>query len=189
MIVLPTFAASANDTAPAAVRNVTPPNFTPGPTVSGPLEREPVPPPPPDPPRWHRFNLPMTSDSATFMAGDRVISVAGVTPPARTDTCPTAEGGRWPCGTMALWALRHFLLGRPVECFFGPADDAPQITAACRVGKTDVALWLLTNGWAKPADSASDAYHQAALSAECARRGLWRGQAMPANCPPAETGN
>jgi endonuclease YncB( thermonuclease family) len=159
---------------PPASRDVTPPGMTPGPAGAGPLVREAVPPPAPDPPRWHRFFLPVTTDAATFVSGGLTIKVAGVVPPSRSETCPEKDGATWPCGEVALGSLRRFLLGRAVECWFGPADTGPQITVACRVGKADIGLWLVSQGWAKPAADASGAYRQAADAARCGQRGLWR---------------
>jgi endonuclease YncB( thermonuclease family) len=190
LLLLP-LSASAEDAeiAAPAVRDVTPPGVTPAPSGRGPLVREPVPAPAPDGPRWHKFILPMTSDSATFIVEDRVITIAGVVPPSRTATCAAGDSTDWPCGAIALAALRRFLAGRPVQCFFGPADKAAQLTAACRVGKIDIGLWLLKAGWAKAADGASDAYRAAAEAAHCARRGLWHGGDLPTDCPPVEAGN
>jgi endonuclease YncB( thermonuclease family) len=174
LVDVPSVLAGELEIVPPASRDVTPPGFTPGPGGSGPLVREPVPPPPPDAPRWHRFVLPMTTDAATFLAEDREVTVAGVVAPPRTETCPMADGEAWPCGKIALSSLRRFLLGRPVECWFGPSDTGRKLSVACRVGKTDIGLWLLAQGWAKPATDASDAYRQAADAARCAQRGLWR---------------
>lgn len=159
--------------APAA-RDVTPPGVTPGPPSDGPLMREPMPAPPPDPPRWRRFFLPETTDAATFVVGERTVRIAGVAAPARDATCRRAGSAAWPCGRSALHAIRMFLRGRAVECFFPHADTAVEITSPCRVGKTDLGLWLLAQGWGKPDQYATDAYRKAADDARCARRGLWR---------------
>lgn len=160
--------------APAS-RDVTPPGVTPGPSRGGLLVREPAPPRPPDPPRWRRFFLPETTDAATFVAGDRTIKISGIAAPLRQATCQPSDGAAWPCGRTALHALRMFLRGRAIECFFPYADTAVEITAPCRVGKSDLGLWLLAQGWAKPGQYATDDYRQAADGARCAGRGLWRG--------------
>lgn len=166
----------------AAVRNVTPSDMTPGPTVDGPLIRVAPPPTPPETPRWRRFFLPATTDAGTFEIGSLRIHVAGVAPPAPDATCTLADGSTWPCGQTALYALRMFLHGRAVECLFGGLGEATEITVPCRVGTTDLAGWLLAAGWAKPAADASDAGRAAANAAACAGRGVWRGVAPPADC-------
>ncbi|HZP19840.1 MAG TPA: thermonuclease family protein [Bauldia sp.] len=173
----------APDIVPPPSRDVTPPGFTPAPAGSGPLVREPVAPPPPIAERWHKFILPMTTDAATFVVADRQIDVAGVVADPRQTTCRLADGTEWPCGEAALAALRRFLLGRPVECWFRSDDPARPLTVPCRVGKTDIGLWLLATGWAKPADGAPEEYRKASQTARCARLGLWRGETPPADCP------
>ena len=140
--------------------------------------REPTPPRPPDPPRWRRFFLPVTTDSATFQVDKLTIHVAGVTPPAVDATCKLADGTDWPCGKVALFSLRRFLHGRAVECFFAP-PESDTVTASCRVGRTDLAGWLIRNGWARPEGFASDADLAAETAARCANLGLWRGEAKP----------
>jgi endonuclease YncB( thermonuclease family) len=178
----PVWAAEPQLAAPA-MRNVTAPGMMPGPKVEGPLERVPVLPPAPPPPRWHRYFLPETTDAATFKTKDRTIRIAGVTPPAVDATCADPAGGTWPCGRTALYSLRMFLHGRAVECYFATGEAGDPLTVPCRVGRTDLARWLLSTGWAKPADGASDDDRQAAKSASCAGHGIWRGTARPADCP------
>lgn len=168
-------------------RDVTPPEITPGPKVDGPLVRQPVPPRPPAPARWQRFFLPVTTDAATFQVDNRTIRIAGVEPPPVAAVCP---GGaeRWPCGRTALTSFRLFLRGRAVECYF-PSSDATDITAPCRVGTSDIGLWLLAQGWARPSDLATDAYQKAANDAVCAGRGIWRGTKPDPGCPKPAAGN
>ncbi len=171
------------------VRNVTPPDMTPGPKVTGPLER--VAPPPQAAPkaRWWRFFLPETTDAATFKTDGKTIHVAGVDPPPVDATCPLADGTSWPCGHTALYALRMFLHGRAIECYFPDGGDVTEITAPCRVGTSDIGLWLLSEGWARPNDLATDQYRSAAGEAQCAERGIWRGQTPPADCPSPSKSN
>jgi endonuclease YncB( thermonuclease family) len=171
-----------------ADRDVTPPGMTPGPRVDGPLVRQPVPPPPPEPPRWRRFFLPVTIDAATFAVDGRTIAISGVSPPAVGARCPLADGGAWPCGRTALHALRMFLRGRAVECFVPYVEGAVDVVAPCRVGATDLGLWLLEAGWAQPDELATDDYRAAAGAARCAGRGMWRGRAPEAACPARSSG-
>ncbi len=163
-------------------RNVTPAGVTPGPSVDGPLVRVPAPPKPPEPARWQRFFLPETTDAATFKSGEETIRVSGVTPPPVDQVCTRADGSDWPCGRSALHNLRLFLHGRAVECFFPAVEGAAAIVAPCRVGQTDIGGWLLTHGWARPDDLATDEYRRLAEAARCARRGIWQGEPPPASC-------
>jgi hypothetical protein len=168
---------------PPPSRDVTPPGVTPAPITSGPLIREPLPPPPPEKPRWHRYFLPETTDAATFLVRDGVIRLAGVDALPRGGVCKLADGSNWPCGTTALFALRRFLGGRAIECFFLRGDKGNPLTAPCRIGKLDIGLWLVTQGWVKAEASAPEDYRKAADAAHCAGLGLWRDSAREASCP------
>lgn len=168
---------------PPPSRNVTPPGMTPGPAVDGPLTRVPTPPRPPDPPRWQRYFLPQTPDGATFVTSGLTIRISGVAPPPVDKTCRKADGEEWPCGRVALFALRMFLRGRAVECYFPPLGDVRQVIAPCRVGKVDLGAWLIAEGWATPDENATEAYREAAAAARCKRLGLWRGTPSDGNCP------
>jgi endonuclease YncB( thermonuclease family) len=166
-----------------ATRDVTPPGVTPGPTGSGPLVREPTPPRPPDPPRWRKFFLPETSDASTLHVDKRTIRISGVDAPAADAVCQRTDGSGWPCGRAALHAFRMFIGGRAVECYFPAFEEAVDITAPCRIGKTDLGLWLAQQGWVTPSDLATDDYREAAEDARCAERGLWRWTEQPtASC-------
>jgi endonuclease YncB( thermonuclease family) len=168
------------------VRNVTPPGFTRPPAADGPLERIPAPPRPPEEPKWWRLVLPETDDPATFRANGRTVHVADVVPVAPDAVCARADGTAWPCGRTALYSLRRFLHGRPVQCFFTLGSAPPEFSAPCRVGTTDVATWLLAQGWAEPDETAADEYRQLAQVARCTRRGRWQGTDPPADCQSTE---
>jgi endonuclease YncB( thermonuclease family) len=168
---------------PRASRDVTPPGVTPGPAVEGPLIREKRPPPPPEPARWRRFFLPETTDAATFVADRLTIRISGVDPLPLERECARADGESWPCGRTALHALRMFLRGRAVECYFPPLGEATEVIAPCRVGRTDLGDWLLRQGWATPNGYATDAYRAAAREGRCARHGMWQGSRADGTCP------
>jgi endonuclease YncB( thermonuclease family) len=177
--------ATSQEIVAPAVRDVTPPGMTPGPKGEGPLIREAVPPRPPAPPRWRRYFLPETTDAATFRIDGRLtIRISGATPPPVGETCAFADGAPWPCGRTALHALRMYLRGRAIECYFPPVDGVAEVTAPCRVGGADLGAWLLAAGWARPNDLATDAYLTAAAGARCANLGIWRGAERPDYCPP-----
>jgi len=164
-----------------AERDVSPPGVMPIP--AGPLVRELVPPPPPEPPRWHRYFLPQTPNAATLVVPGMTIRISGVAAPPPTATCATADGGTWPCGTTALFALRRFLHGSAVDCYFPHAEEADEVVAPCRAGGKDMGLWLLQNGWARTDVLATEDYRAAEKTAACTARGLWRGTAAPGDCP------
>lgn len=154
------------------------------PAVDGPLFREPVPQPSPAPPRWRKVFLPKTSDASTLNVDERTTHISGVTPPAADAVCQWTDGSIWPCGRAALHAFRMFIGGRAVECYFPTVDAANDITAPCRIGRTDLGLWLVTQGWDMPNDLSTDVYRSVAEDARCPKRGLWRWtQPEEASCP------
>ncbi|MCP4380612.1 MAG: thermonuclease family protein [Hyphomicrobiales bacterium] len=172
---------------PRASRDVTPPGITPGPTIDGPLLREPLPPPPPEPTQWRRFFLPRTTNGATFVTRQNLeIRVYGVAPPALDQTCERANGEVWPCGRTALFSLRMLLRGRAVECFLPALDGIDRAIAPCRIGRIDIGHWLLRQGWALPDDNATEEYRALAREARCDRLGMWRGAAPEPDCPAAD---
>jgi endonuclease YncB( thermonuclease family) len=182
LVSLPVRAQSDGEVVRPANRDVTPAGATQGPTGSGPLIREPVPPPPADPARWRRFFLPETPAAGAFKADKLTIRISGLAPPPADQTCKLPGGEEWPCGRTALVSFRLFLRGRAVECYFPRPEGVEDIIAPCRVGKTDLALWLLGQGWAKPDNNATEEYRAVSRKAECGGRGLWRGDAKPTNC-------
>lgn len=164
-------AAAPEELAPA--RDVTPPNMLPGPKIDGPLTRVAVPAPPPPPPRWQRFFLPVVEEAGLLKLGRRAVRISGIAPLTADATCAGAGEASWNCGREALTALQRLIRGRAVECLVSTAD-AGDVTAPCRLGQFDLALWLATTGWGRPAPGAGAAIEKASAAARCARRGLWR---------------
>ncbi len=75
-----------------------------------------------------------------------------------------------------------FLRGRAVECFFPHSAQVVDIVAPCRVGKTDLGLWLLQQGWSAAGDLATVDYREAEHAARCGVIGIWRGETPPRDC-------
>jgi len=170
----------ALEVVPRATRNVTPPGMTPGPAVDGPLLREAL---PPEPAKWRRFQLPETTDAATFRASRLTIRVSGVDPVPVDKMCRRASGEEWPCGRTALHSLRMFLRGRAIECYLPPIGQAVEAIAPCRVGQTDLGTWLLQEGWGTPNDYATEESKAAAVEGRCERHGMWQGTTADGTCP------
>lgn len=135
-----------------------------------------IPEPAPIEPR--RFFRVLVTDAGTLVAGDRTLRLADVDVPSADAECGDGSGNRWSCGTWARTALRRFVRRRAVECLplgevgFGGADEATIVR--CRVGGTDLATWLVENGWAAPADAAAPALASLGEAARSGNRGLWQ---------------
>jgi endonuclease YncB( thermonuclease family) len=153
------------------VRNVTPPDMTAAPVITGPLTRvetgadaageagADV----------ERLFNPIVVAAGTIKAGGRDIALADIEAPAFDERCGDGESA-WPCGRMARAALRRFVRGRAIECDVpAGAGDVPESTT-CRVGGEDLAQWLVAQGWAK---RGGDRYGQEEEAAREAKLGLW----------------
>jgi len=164
--------------APAS-RNVTPPGMTPAPYVDGPMERLAMPPPPPPPARWRRFPRVLVVEPGLLELGDRKVRLAGIEAPPVDRIC-----GKRRCGRMALAAMRGRIRTLGIECFMKGDETDDPVVAPCRIGRQDLALWLVRQGWAEPTAAAPEEYRTANAEARCARRGLFAEMARPETCPP-----
>jgi endonuclease YncB( thermonuclease family) len=135
-----------------------------------------IPEPAPIEPR--RFFRVVVTDAGTLVAGDRTLRLADVDVPSSDAECGDGSGNRWSCGTRARTALRRFVRRRAVECLplgeagFGGTDEVTVVR--CRVGDTDLATWLVENGWAAPADAAAPSLASLGEAARSGNRGLWQ---------------
>ncbi|MYZ50263.1 thermonuclease family protein [Rhizobiales bacterium L72] len=78
---------------------------------------------------------------------------------------------------MARTALQRFIRGRAIECELPRHAEAKRAhETRCTVGGDDIALWLVEQGWAKPA---GDRYAEAGEKARAERLGLWQEGAAP----------
>ncbi len=166
---------------PPPDRDVTPPDVTPGPPVEGPMVRAAGRLLPPRPPRPKKRKLArvIAVDAGTLTAGESTVTIAGILAPGLDETCTDGDGKTWPCGRVARAELRRLIRARAVVCEAAPEALPDAFTATCRIGNTDIGLWLIAQGWARPLDTAPEAYHDAAEKAEAARRGLGRARGLP----------
>jgi endonuclease YncB( thermonuclease family) len=122
----------------AAIRNVTPENFTAAPPVSGPLVRVEPPKPenPAQPARRERLFNPVVVSAGAIKVGDDEIRLAGIAVTEPDKSC--GEGASaWPCGRLARAALRSFIRGRAIECEIPAGADEVPSPARCLVAYDD----------------------------------------------------
>jgi endonuclease YncB( thermonuclease family) len=158
-------------TAGPPVRNVTPPDMTAAPVITGPLSRvatredatvE-------TQAQVERLFNPIVVAAGTIKAGGRDIALAGIEAPTFDERCGEGDGV-WPCGRMARAALRRFVRGRAIECEVPAGAGALPERATCRVAGEDLAAWLVAQGWAK---RDGDLYGEEEDAAREAKLGLW----------------
>ncbi|MCX5580340.1 thermonuclease family protein [Kaistia terrae] len=170
-----------------APRNVTGPGMTQAPAINGPIEREAVPKKPPAPPRWRTYAPVVVREAGLLDLGDLTVRLAGLAPLSGDRLCHPAEAGdpaaEVACAKLALTALRRRIRALGVECHVSANDAANPIIAPCRIGTTDLGLWLIEQGWAEAAAKAPEGYEQAEAEARCLRLGIWQQDPAPADCP------
>ena len=155
-------------------RNITPPGTTPWPMPEGPVERlpaDPIPEPPPEPPKKTQITRVIVEDARTLISGDETIHIAGIETSDADERCRDAEGYDWPCGQAAITELRMLVRGRSVDCAPLPEGAPAETPRRCDLAGTDLAEWLLRQGWGTPAPGAPEAYREAHEEARKEKRG------------------
>jgi len=155
------------------VRDVTPEEMTAGPKVIGPTVRLPGPVAPAPKPRKRRFFRVIVSDAGTILADKVTIKIAGIATPDLKKTCTDAKNREWPCGLVARTALRRLIRIRAIECVSNPIEAPATVALDCSVGKTNLAEWLVAQGWAEP-NGDGGALADELEEAKAAKRGMWR---------------
>lgn len=104
--------------------------------------------------RKHRpvflMSRPLVQNITTIVSGNKTVTIAGIIPRPIDETC-MVNGEARPCGRLARTALRALIRGRTLKCdaVAGSVDDG-SITTSCKIGNTDIAGWLIKQGWTKP---------------------------------------
>ncbi|MHC1550110.1 thermonuclease family protein [Phyllobacterium sp. K27] len=145
------------------------PDEGPAPIGVGPLERvaprqplsdmglatPPAPPPAPVPvdntAKPTLLYRPVATSAGSIEASGYKISLERIKAPGVEETC-NANGANWPCGMAARTALRNWLRSRAIECNVPSQPSDEVIATECKLGATDVASWLVSNGWARAQD-------------------------------------
>jgi endonuclease YncB( thermonuclease family) len=126
----------------------------------------------------------LATAAGTFEAKGYRITVAGVEPVGLDETCDF-KGRPWPCGIKARAAFRAWLRGRAITCKVPPRQtDGQAVVASCRVGKQDIAAWLVDNGWARAV--AAGPYAESGGAAATAGKGIF-GAPPAMKAPPSMT--
>jgi len=136
----------------------------------------------------NKRNLPETGEKpgtvrvqndGTLETPNGPIRLYGVKLPALREFCRTGNGARWTCGVRATGALRGFIDAQPVACE-PPKSPQEASVRVCWVGGTNIALWLLQQGWADIADGQIGKEYRDALATAKARGvGLWSEGRVP----------
>jgi endonuclease YncB( thermonuclease family) len=117
-------------------------------------------------------------DGDTLVIGERSIRILGIDTPELDQTCHDAAGHTWHCGADARLALATRVAGQQVSCHVASQDRYGRDLARCATGGSDLAEWLVREGWAIPAGDERARYRAAGREAEANRKGIWAGSFM-----------
>lgn len=135
------------------------------------LETEPE--PPAREPDVRRFARVVVEDTGTLKADKVTIRLIGLEALPLEARCD-AGNGSWPCGRAGRGALRRLIRGRSVACTEVQEADEQEIAGRCTVANTDINLWLVRYGWARPRDDEGGRLGEALDTAQREGRGQWR---------------
>lgn len=114
-------------------------------------------------------------DGDTLVIGGRRIRILGIDAPERNQTCHDAAGQTWQCGGNARQALAARVARQQVSCHVAGQDRYGRDLARCTSRGSDLAEWLVREGWAVPAGDEQGRYRAAGREAEASRKGIWSG--------------
>jgi endonuclease YncB( thermonuclease family) len=125
-------------------------------------------------PKPKLFYRVIVRDGDTIEAGGTVITLSGIKAHDTDEKCKDGTGHTWPCGTRARTALTRLIHGRAVSCVTSSSRKQKSFTARCTVGRTDLSVWMVTQGWAEPAAPKDSKLADAAEAAQKKKLGIWR---------------
>ncbi|WP_423227360.1 thermonuclease family protein [Paracoccus fontiphilus] len=114
-------------------------------------------------------------DGDTLVIGGWHTRILGIDAPELDQTCHASTGQTWACGRDARQALAARVGRRQVSCRVAGQDRYGRALARCATGGTDLAGWLVREGWAIPAGNEQKRYRAASQKARANGAGMWRG--------------
>ncbi len=110
--------------------------------------------------------------------GGSVVRLYGIDAPELRQTCRTARGTSYDCGTAARAALERLVGGAEAECTLYARPDRRQAVGRCRIGDIDLGQAMVLRGWAFALTGQSHRYGADQGRAQAMRAGLWSGRAQ-----------
>lgn len=96
------------------------------------------------------FYRPVALAAGRLAVGNRTIELNGIDIVEPDASCADINGDVWQCGMQARTAFRLWLRGRAISCDLQGTDPQEElIRTSCTLAGTDVARWLVENGWAR----------------------------------------
>ncbi len=128
----------------------------------------------------------MLSGPAHVVDGDTIdiagtrIRLEGIDAPEASQTCQTASGETWSCGTAATRLMVSLTRDQSVDCHSRGLDKYGRLLGICFVGAIDINAEMVRQGYAWAFVKYSQHYVTEEAVAHAALRGVWQGPAVPA---------
>jgi len=119
-------------------------------------------------------------DGDTIDISGTRIRLEGIDAPEAGQTCSTARGEPWDCGTEATRFMADMTRNRDVECRSKGLDKYGRVLATCFVAGHDINAAMVRFGLAWAFVRYSQAYIAEEAAARTAKTGIWQGPAQPA---------
>ncbi|MBF0614414.1 MAG: thermonuclease family protein [Magnetococcales bacterium] len=107
------------------------------------------------------------------------VFVRGVDALEPSQTCIVEEQRRWYCATAAEQALRAHLRNRLVTCRDLRTDEQDRTFGECQVEGEEIAVWLVTNGWALADPKTGGRLRDLEKKAKQNKIGIWKSRFDP----------
>ena len=115
-------------------------------------------------------------DGDTVTLHGTSIRLNGIDAPEAEQLCRGDDSLPYPCGQIATKALSEFLAGRDLNCVDLDDRSFARTIAVCSLGNTDIADWMVRNGYALDWPKYSKGgYAAAQAEAKLNGRGMWAG--------------
>jgi hypothetical protein len=118
-------------------------------------------------------------DGDTLEINGVIYRLAGIDAAEFSMTCPSSDGGTWPCGKQALDALEVLVAAGPVECDGESIDQYGRTIAVCTAGGVELNDAMVRQGMAWAFLRYSAAYEAVEAEARASRIGIWQSAAQP----------
>lgn len=114
-------------------------------------------------------------DGDTIEIHGQRIRLQGMDAPEASQLCRRRDGSPWRCGQQAAITLANRIAAQTVTCRVIGIDRYQRALADCVVNGSDLAGWLVINGWAVTYYDRAGHYTAAEDAAKQAKRGIWDG--------------
>ncbi len=114
-------------------------------------------------------------DGDSLFIGSREIRLSGIDAPEYRQECYDENDEPYPCGKMALLALKE-MLKDDIDCKTIAVDKYHRDVAVCYVDGKNINRQMVAKGWAVAYERYTHHYDQAQKEAKRLKKGIWRGR-------------